>query len=69
MFAFWPLKHVENDKTPIEAHTENPQEALYSDDELIDIIDHLLETMDKNKDGYVDYTEYRVSDANHIISG
>lgn len=69
LFAFWPSKYLENDKTPVDAHTEYSQEALYTDAALVNIVDHLLETMDKNKDGYVDYTEYRVTDANHIRSG
>lgn len=64
MFAFWCLKHLEEDKSSDNTHAEKHEEpqALYRDEQLIDIIDHLLDTMDKNKDGYVDYTEYRMND-------
>lgn len=60
------MKYLEKDKTPVD--TPHQLDALYTDDELIDIIDHLLESMDKNRDGYVDYAEYRASDGNYIMS-
>ncbi|KAI8130334.1 hypothetical protein CVS40_0670 [Lucilia cuprina] len=36
--------------------------TTYTDDNLADVIDYVLNTMDLNKDGYVDYTEYRKSE-------
>lgn len=53
------FENLVEDKTADAAETPKPEQALYSDDELINLIDHLLDTMDQNKDGYVDYTEYR----------
>lgn len=67
-FKFWCLKYLETDKNTGDDHDhkEKPH-ALYRDEELIDIIDHLLQEMDKNHDGYIDYAEYRSSDARHTI--
>lgn len=36
--------------------------TTYTDESLSDVIDYVLQTMDLNKDGYVDYTEYRKSE-------
>ncbi|XP_031617654.1 UPF0746 protein DDB_G0281095 isoform X5 [Contarinia nasturtii] len=36
-----------------------PQANTYKDDELANTIDQLLKSMDINKDGFIDYTEYK----------
>ncbi|XP_073815801.1 uncharacterized protein isoform X2 [Musca autumnalis] len=41
---------------------EKNEGTTYTDDNLADIIDYVLSTMDLNKDGYVDYQEYRQSE-------
>ena len=35
-----------------------PEKKIYKDDELVNIIDPVLETEDKNLDGFIDYPEY-----------
>lgn len=40
---------------------DTAQQHVYSDDELEETTDNLLQSMDKNNDGYIDYTEYRHS--------
>ncbi|XP_058982985.1 nuclear transcription factor Y subunit beta isoform X2 [Musca domestica] len=42
--------------------TGEKQGTSYTDDNLADIIDYVLSSMDLNKDGYVDYVEYRKSE-------
>lgn len=42
--------------------TGEKQGTSYTDDNLADIIDYVLSSMDLNKDGYVDYLEYRKSE-------
>lgn len=32
-----------------------------SDEEISNVIDPLLESIDKNNDGYIDYAEYKVA--------
>lgn len=62
------MEYLEADKSDKDhPHPAEPPKALYRDEELSDIIDHLLQSMDKNKDGYVDYTEYRTSESGHVI--
>ncbi|XP_037955851.1 signal transducer and activator of transcription C isoform X2 [Teleopsis dalmanni] len=38
---------------------EEHDTKIYTDKELSDVIDYVLNTMDKNRDGFVDYAEYR----------
>lgn len=49
---------TEDDKTDTEHH-EHPPTAAYADNELENIVDGLLDNMDKNRDGYVDWVEYK----------
>jgi len=35
-----------------------PEEKIFKDDELVSMIDPILETDDRNKDGYIDYSEF-----------
>lgn len=35
--------------------------ATYSDKQLEDVLEHAFKHTDVNKDGYIDYLEYRVS--------
>lgn len=35
-----------------------PEEKIFKDDELMNMIDPILATDDKNKDGYIDYPEF-----------
>ena len=43
---------VEGDQQPL------PEEKIYKDDELVNMIDPILATDDKNLDGFIDYPEY-----------
>jgi len=38
-----------------------PEEKIFKDDELVAMIDPILETDDKNKDGYIDYSEFVIA--------
>jgi len=38
-----------------------PEEKIFKDDELVSMIDPILETDDKNKDGYIDYSEFVIA--------
>lgn len=53
--------YLEDDKS--DRSDAHPAAALYRDEELIDIIDHLLNRMDTNKDGYVTYAEYKTGNS------
>ena len=35
-----------------------PEEKIFKDDELVNMIDPILATDDKNGDGYIDYKEF-----------
>lgn len=37
----------------------NTFQAQYSETELETLVEHMLKTMDPNKDGYIEYSEYR----------
>ena len=47
--------HSNHDK---EGDQPLPEEKIYKDDELVDMIDPILATDDKNLDGFIDYPEY-----------
>ncbi|XP_075147773.1 uncharacterized protein LOC142221824 isoform X3 [Haematobia irritans] len=58
--------HVEEDKSKEkkdDGGTGEKNGTTYTDENLADVIDYVLNSMDLNKDGYVDYTEYRKSEA------
>ena len=38
-----------------------PEEKIFKDDELVSMIDPILETDDKNNDGYIDYSEFVIA--------
>ena len=38
-----------------------PEEKIFKDDELVAMIDPILATDDKNKDGYIDYSEFVIA--------
>jgi len=38
-----------------------PEEKIFKDDELVSMIDPILETDDRNKDGYIDYSEFVIA--------
>uniref|UniRef100_A0A182VPV1 EF-hand domain-containing protein n=1 Tax=Anopheles minimus TaxID=112268 RepID=A0A182VPV1_9DIPT len=44
-----------------EHHEEETHRPEYTDEQLEDIVDSVLRMMDINNDGFVDYTEYRIS--------
>lgn len=44
--------HDENNGAPL------PEEKIFKDDELVNMIDPILATDDKNQDGYIDYPEF-----------
>jgi len=55
------LIHWHDDKKD-DKHGEavpKPHGKVYTDEELEKVVDHLHETMDKDKDGYITYSEYR----------
>ncbi|KAM7359581.1 lymphotoxin beta receptor inhibitor isoform 3-T3 [Cochliomyia hominivorax] len=57
--------HVDENGNVQKTNSEGTGEkngAVYTDENLADVIDYVLNTMDLNKDGYVDYTEYRKSE-------
>ena len=43
---------IEGDQQPL------PEKKIYTDDELVNMIDPILATDDKNLDGFIDYPEY-----------
>ena len=43
---------IEGEQQPL------PEKKIYSDDELVNMIDPILATDDKNLDGFIDYPEY-----------
>ncbi|EDV91110.1 GH15961 [Drosophila grimshawi] len=53
-----------------EGTTEHPDDVehktgtVYTDKALAETIDYVLKTMDLNNDGFVDYAEYRKTEAN-----
>jgi len=57
--------HVDEHKNPRASEDENSEGTgakagqIYTDQGLADVIDYVLKTMDLDKDGYVDYIEYR----------
>ncbi|XP_060649490.1 G-box-binding factor isoform X3 [Drosophila nasuta] len=61
--------HVEDPNKPITKDTDKPAEDdhkgnVYTDKALEDTIDYVLKSMDLNNDGFVDYAEYRKTEAN-----
>lgn len=48
------------------AGTGKKNETIYTDANLADIVDYVLNSMDINKDGYVNYTEYRMSEESSL---
>lgn len=61
------LKMTVSKKTNNQPYAEEDEappkdgQHVYSDDQLSETIDELLKTMDLNKDGYIEYTEYKNS--------
>lgn len=52
--------HSDHTKADPEVKKEKQHvNPLYSDDELASMVDHLLETLDKNRDGFIEWSEYR----------
>lgn len=53
---------------PDEVHMEHGEEhksgSVYTDKALEDTIDYVLKSMDLNNDGFVDWAEYRKTEAN-----
>ena len=47
--------HSNHDK---EAGKPLPEEKIFKDDELVNMIDPILATDDKNGDGFIDYKEF-----------
>lgn len=52
----------ENETQNEDGGTGEKDGTSYTDDNLAEVIDYVLNSMDLNKDGYVDYTEYRKSE-------
>ena len=50
-----PLDHSNHDK---DSGQPLPEEKIFKDDELVNMIDPILATDDKNQDGYIDYPEF-----------
>ena len=50
-----PLDHSNHDK---DAGKPLPEEKIFKDDELVNMIDPILATDDKNGDGFIDYKEF-----------
>ncbi|XP_049300746.1 putative cyclin-dependent serine/threonine-protein kinase DDB_G0272797/DDB_G0274007 isoform X3 [Anopheles funestus] len=50
--------HAEDNTEHHEEETHRPE---YTDEQLEDIVDSVMRMMDMNNDGFVDYTEYRMS--------
>lgn len=45
--------------------SEDEEEKIsYTDTQLSELIDHLFKAMDKDDDGFVDYTEFKLSENN-----
>lgn len=49
------LDHSNHDK---DSGQPLPEEKIFKDDELVNMIDPILATDDKNQDGYIDYPEF-----------
>ena len=49
------LDHSNHDK---DAGKPLPEEKIFKDDELVNMIDPILATDDKNGDGFIDYKEF-----------
>ncbi|XP_032596470.1 G-box-binding factor isoform X3 [Drosophila grimshawi] len=62
--------HVDPKNPEAEGTTEHPDDVehktgtVYTDKALAETIDYVLKTMDLNNDGFVDYAEYRKTEAN-----
>ncbi|XP_039288525.1 G-box-binding factor isoform X2 [Nilaparvata lugens] len=50
--------HEQGHKDPATGQTVQPQEKLFKDEELIQLIDPILSMDDSNSDGYIDYPEF-----------
>ena len=51
----WPKDQSNHDPKSGQAI---PEAKIFQDEELINMIDPILATDDKNKDGYIDYPEF-----------
>ncbi|XP_033164218.1 G-box-binding factor isoform X2 [Drosophila mauritiana] len=63
----WHVKDS-SEKPPVEGQTEQPDDhksgSVYTDKALEETIDYVLKSMDLNNDGFVDWAEYRKTEAN-----
>lgn len=58
---------VADPNKPHDDHSAEPEQKpsnVYTDKALEETIDYVLKSMDLNNDGYVDYAEYRKTEAN-----
>ena len=54
-FMSIPSDHSNHEK---DSDQPLPEEKIFKDDELVNMIDPILATDDKNHDGYIDYPEF-----------